>query len=230
MNTQPKAVIHLHLELRRGHCVALASSFLVCALAVGLRSESITLTTSYPSPAGIYRSLITTLNTTLARDGGNVGVGTSAPRAPAPNGGSSGNLDVNDVYFRSTGRWATQSMGPTFISPVLVFNGRGTTPWRTFNASGHVPAGAKAVILAASGSSAGGSYWCGGYSYIRKDAASPSLQLLYTGFFFWEWPRVSGIALGGGSQGTFPIADDRTFQFRATNYNESQSIRLIGYF
>lgn len=45
-------------------------------------SETLTLTTTYPAPVGIYRSMITTgtggANTLLARDGGNVGIGTGA--------------------------------------------------------------------------------------------------------------------------------------------------------
>ncbi len=40
--------------------------------------------------------------------GGNVGIGTPTPQSPAPNG-AGGNLDANDVYLRSTGKWASQS-------------------------------------------------------------------------------------------------------------------------
>jgi hypothetical protein len=43
-----------------------------------LASESVTLTTYYPAPSGVYTQMITTSNTYLARDGGNVGVGTTA--------------------------------------------------------------------------------------------------------------------------------------------------------
>src|SRR5262249_40585990 len=44
-----------------------------------LSSESVTLTTYYPAPSGVYSQMITTTNTFLARDGGNVGIGTSSP-------------------------------------------------------------------------------------------------------------------------------------------------------
>lgn len=44
-----------------------------------LASESVTLTTYYPAPSGVYTQMITTNNTYLARDGGNVGVGTVSP-------------------------------------------------------------------------------------------------------------------------------------------------------
>lgn len=42
--------------------------------------------------------------------GGNVGVGTAVPQSPSPaNGSASGNLDANDVYLRSTGRWLSDA-------------------------------------------------------------------------------------------------------------------------
>lgn len=44
-----------------------------------LESESVTLSTYYPAPSGVYTQMITTGNTYLARDGGNVGIGTAAP-------------------------------------------------------------------------------------------------------------------------------------------------------
>ena len=37
------------------------------------------MTTSYPSPVGVYKSLTSTQSTFLARDGGSVGVGTTNP-------------------------------------------------------------------------------------------------------------------------------------------------------
>jgi hypothetical protein len=39
---------------------------------------------------------------------GNVGIGTTNPKVPAPNS-QIGNLDVNDIYLRSTGKWMSQS-------------------------------------------------------------------------------------------------------------------------
>jgi hypothetical protein len=57
-------------------CLAAA---LIAATAVEVASESVTLTTYYPAPSGIYAKLITTGNTYLARDSGNVGIGTASP-------------------------------------------------------------------------------------------------------------------------------------------------------
>ena len=50
--------------------------------------ETMTITTYYPSPFGIYKELRTTHDTYLATEGGNVGVGTDAPEAK---------LDVNGL-------------------------------------------------------------------------------------------------------------------------------------
>src|SRR5580700_334620 len=56
---------------------------LLSGLAQELASESVTLTTYYPAPSGVYTQMITTNNTYLARDyainGGKVGIGTTAP-------------------------------------------------------------------------------------------------------------------------------------------------------
>ena len=46
-----------------------------------LGSENVTLTTYYPAPSGAYTRMITTGETLLARDGGNVGIGTTSPTA-----------------------------------------------------------------------------------------------------------------------------------------------------
>ncbi|MFA6317336.1 MAG: hypothetical protein WC943_07950 [Elusimicrobiota bacterium] len=44
-------------------------------------SESLTMTSYYPSPAGIYRRLTTAARTILARDEGEVGIGTTSPQS-----------------------------------------------------------------------------------------------------------------------------------------------------
>ncbi|MBI4375673.1 MAG: hypothetical protein HY549_04395 [Elusimicrobia bacterium] len=42
-------------------------------------SENVTLSTYYPAPSGVYTQIITTGRSILARDGQNVGIGTSSP-------------------------------------------------------------------------------------------------------------------------------------------------------
>ncbi|MBI3505210.1 MAG: hypothetical protein HY059_10230 [Proteobacteria bacterium] len=73
--------IRIRLEVHRGQLKAALAAVLLLGGAMRLASESMTLTTYYPSPAGIYKNLTSTHQTVLARDGGNVGIGTSAPGA-----------------------------------------------------------------------------------------------------------------------------------------------------
>ncbi len=54
----------------------LAAALLTCPVAE-LGSETVTLTTYYPAPSGVYTRMITTNDTFLARDTGRVGVGTT---------------------------------------------------------------------------------------------------------------------------------------------------------
>ncbi len=55
-----------------------AAAVIFCAVAE-LESESVTLSTYYPAPSGVYTQMITTGNTWLARDGGKVGIGVLMP-------------------------------------------------------------------------------------------------------------------------------------------------------
>lgn len=91
---------------RRAAEIILAAAAVV-TLAMSLSSETLTLTTTYPAPVGVYNQLVTTGNsgtapadTILARNAGNVilvpagnvngrvGVGTSAPQAKLDVGGT----------------------------------------------------------------------------------------------------------------------------------------------
>lgn len=63
---------------RRFITVSAAAAMMLCAVPE-LDSESVTLATYYPAPSGVYTNMITTANTFLARDGGNVGIGTTSP-------------------------------------------------------------------------------------------------------------------------------------------------------
>lgn len=56
---------------------------------------------------------------------GNVGIGTAAPQTPAPNGRAAGNIDVNDVYLRSAGRWMSQGSPGETVSGTFVGAGFG---------------------------------------------------------------------------------------------------------
>ena len=52
---------------------------LLAFLPLELGSETLTLTTYYPAPVGIYQRMTTTDQTILVRDRGSVGIGTASP-------------------------------------------------------------------------------------------------------------------------------------------------------
>ncbi|HAH05077.1 MAG TPA: hypothetical protein DCM05_00905 [Elusimicrobia bacterium] len=96
-------------------------AFLLCALPRGAApAETAVLTDYYPSPAGVYRTLLTTGNTILAEDSGDVeligpgnsagmvGVGTTVPtRKTGLKLHVSGNLRVTGcIYLGATKRCA----------------------------------------------------------------------------------------------------------------------------
>lgn len=83
------AQINIRLELSFSRTMArngLAAFFLLAGVPE-LGSESVTLSTYYPAPSGVYTQMITTNNTWLSRNGGSTVVG---------NGASAGKLTIYD--------------------------------------------------------------------------------------------------------------------------------------
>jgi hypothetical protein len=78
--------IKFDLTFSRRFVTAVSAAAMMFCAVPELESESVTLSTYYPAPSGVYTNMITTSNTYLARDGGNVGIGTTGPVAK---------LDVN---------------------------------------------------------------------------------------------------------------------------------------
>jgi len=78
--------IRIRLSLSRSQLKAGLTLAIVLGSVCLLHSETITLTTLYPSPSGIYRRLITTMDTFLARDGGKVTIGDKKPAELIVNG------------------------------------------------------------------------------------------------------------------------------------------------
>ncbi len=71
--------ISLKLNFSRRQITLLLALLLLSWHPGFLGSETLTLTTYYPAPYGGYVSLLTTNQTLLARDGGNVGIGIAGP-------------------------------------------------------------------------------------------------------------------------------------------------------
>ncbi len=59
---------HLRLQLTRGQTAFLLSAAFLALLVSPIATESVTLTTYYPAPAGAYNNMVTIGNTWLARD------------------------------------------------------------------------------------------------------------------------------------------------------------------
>ncbi|MBI4371655.1 MAG: hypothetical protein HY552_05090 [Elusimicrobia bacterium] len=109
-----------------------AVTAMLLAAGAELGSENITLTTYYPAPSGIYTRMITTGDTYLARDGGAVGIKTSAPAAGYA-------LDVNGKIHAATDVCTDASGGKCLSampSPVRVLSGHGVSPGAPANCSG----------------------------------------------------------------------------------------------
>ena len=82
--------VAVRIRLSKREAIGLIAAALLSLPCGYLVSETLTLSTSYPSPMGIYKTIVTTDATTLARNsgdvllaggGGKVGVGTANPQA-----------------------------------------------------------------------------------------------------------------------------------------------------
>ncbi len=107
---------------RRAALLALAAFFLAWHPAF-LGSETLNLTTYYPAPYGGYVSILTTGQTLLARDGGNVGIGLGAGVTPQYRTDMAGNLLV-----RATSN-SPATADPATAGSTLIYNtpGEGAT-------------------------------------------------------------------------------------------------------
>jgi hypothetical protein len=84
-----------------------------------LASENVTLTTYYPAPSGVYSQMITTGNTYLARDGGQVGIGTPTADAKLAITSTAAGAAGVVVHGASGDTWFPYTDGKNYI--------RGTT-------------------------------------------------------------------------------------------------------
>lgn len=103
------AEIKINFDLtfsRRFVRTAGAVAIALCAVPE-LDSESVTLSTYYPAPSGVYTNMITTSDTYLARDGGNVGIFTTTPGAK---------LDVNGTTNLRAGITGTFGLVPSYVN------------------------------------------------------------------------------------------------------------------
>jgi hypothetical protein len=71
--------ININIRISRRAARWAMTALCLCLMVMVVSPEDITLDTYYPAPTGIYTNMITTQKTILARDGGNVGIGTANP-------------------------------------------------------------------------------------------------------------------------------------------------------
>ncbi len=95
--------LNIRISFNRKSALLFLVVFFLCWHPGFIGSESLTLTTYYPAPYGGYVSILTTNQTLLARDGGNVGIrtGASVPRRP---------LDVNGEIVTAARMTMAQDM------------------------------------------------------------------------------------------------------------------------
>lgn len=92
----------IDIHLRLSWDFRAVKPWLILALLVltagDLASESVTLTTYYPAPSGVYTQMITTNNTYLARDGGRALIGGTV-LSPGANADAASKLDVTGSAY-----------------------------------------------------------------------------------------------------------------------------------
>lgn len=96
METTHRIIVELAFTRRRA--LALLTLGFLCWRPAILGSETLTMTTYYPAPYGGYARILTTNQALLARDAGNVGIGTGNPHGGASPHGP-GRLHVNGGIF-----------------------------------------------------------------------------------------------------------------------------------
>lgn len=101
--------LNIRISFGRKSTLLLLVLFFVCWHPGFIGSETLVLTTYYPAPYGGYVSILTTGQTLLARDTGNVGIrtATTAPRRP---------LDVNGEIVTTARMTLAQDMTNTSLT------------------------------------------------------------------------------------------------------------------
>ncbi len=133
--------VHFNVNVRITPRIARWSITALCLalMTIDVSPEDVKLTTYYPAPSGVYTNMVTTQQTVLARDSGNVGIGTAVPAQKLDVGGNAnfagtvgiGNFPAppspasdGEIYYDTTqqnfygfknGSW--QPLGGAFSNP-----------------------------------------------------------------------------------------------------------------
>jgi hypothetical protein len=110
-------VVRFEARLGWGWVRGVAAASLLLSTAPELASESVNLSTYYPSPSGVYASMLTTGDTYLSRDGGAVMVGSTATATAYY-------LDVyGSLHAAGAGTFRVASVGSPAGTAPLTVNG-----------------------------------------------------------------------------------------------------------
>ncbi len=130
--------ITLEISFTRRKALALLTLFFLCWRPASLGSETLTMTTYYPAPYGGYARILTTNQTILARDSGNVGIGTNAPVVKLD---VRGGLDVRDGDIRMDGGRTISSTGRMHVTGgelLYLLNASGVIVGREWGGTGNL--------------------------------------------------------------------------------------------
>ncbi|MBI3548785.1 MAG: hypothetical protein HY078_07095 [Elusimicrobia bacterium] len=124
---QRSGTFELRVSVSRSHLRAGLAALLLCCGVLELSSETMTLTTYYPSPLGVYKSLTSTQQATFARDGGNVGIGTATPdhKLQVRGGAAADDFCLNDGSACLSKTKKTSAMASTAV-PIAWAGGGGS--------------------------------------------------------------------------------------------------------
>ncbi|MBI4056533.1 MAG: hypothetical protein HY399_03190 [Elusimicrobia bacterium] len=171
-------------------------SFLGLALvAHELSTEQLTMTTYYPAPYGVYNTIITTGQTTLARDSGTLVIGNGTPASPRANllqiqdGNQAAGKVLTALDANGTASWQTSPGGG--FQNMRVYDTPGSYTWP--------PGGVTATKVMVEVWGGGG----GGYSG-DKQSSSGGGGGYGKGIFDLTSPPYTITVGAGGAGGVFP--------------------------
>ncbi len=133
---------------------------------------------------------------------------------------------ANDVvpgyYYWDGTKWMpfqTSSMGPVFITPVVVYSSVNPIGWTTYNASASVPLGSSAVILQVDGSNGTNDV----FVYYRVNSSSAQ-------YIAYRSRSAGGLDnFANSCQSTLPISATSTFDYTVTSTPDNTTISIVGY-
>lgn len=190
------AELNIHLDLRLGARSARWAMIgaMLFALAPELASESVTLTTYYPAPSGVYTQMIATGNTYSARDAGFLDVGT----ATTPN--AAVKMSVNGVAIFGTSA-VNAAAAPAPAGTEVMVNGGNLSVQGS--GGGNINLFVNGRMQTGDGGNAGG-VWLDSTDtmFVGQDATSAAV---WTAGYGWSLQQAQNGFVGVGASPSYPL-------------------------